>query len=150
MRDTRETQVTKRTRIPLHEAETNAFSALNLDKDYQYRTVDEFEGNKYVLDTYVNAGYEFISLAAGKELGLSKYCDGKMADAADRVCMGNGSNGKMFLMRIKKSFYEEDQEAKQAQQDEVMASIYKAFDGGTPPTIEIKMGLSKVTKKKDN
>lgn len=140
MRENREQQELKRTRVPVHEATNNAFSVLNQDKAYQYRTVDEFEGNQYVLDTYINAGYEFVTLSAGKELGLSKYCDGKMADAGDRVCMGNGSNGKMFLMRIKKEFYKQDQKEKQKHQDEIMSSIYKSTGGLPPPEIKLSMG----------
>jgi hypothetical protein len=88
--------------------------SINGDKDpnYVYRYVND-TGSR--VSNFQSAGYEFVD---DKEMvvGDSRVFDPSDVGSAKRVTSNDGTIS--YLMRIKKEFYEEDQAAKAALNDE--------------------------------
>lgn len=83
------------------------------DPDYVYRWVDDDteEGSKIL--RFIHGGYEFAP-AEGLIVGQQHVYKSKNNDLGSvvRVSAGKHSTGWLYLMRIKRDWYEQDQQAK--------------------------------------
>ena len=77
------------------------------DPNYVERIVNEKPGR---IDMFMNAGYEMVCVSEGRVVG-DPHC-GKGTKVGTPVRIHTGGDEYGYLMRIKKEWYEEDQEAK--------------------------------------
>jgi len=94
------------------------------DPNYEYRIVNDVEDR---ITQFLDAGYEIVADEAVK-VGDGRVSQGSSIGSQKHLSVGQGT--KAFVMRIKKEFFEEDQEAKQRRVNELESSIkQKALDG---------------------
>lgn len=110
------TRSTRVVRKPLSQRGPQAISG-NKNPEYEYRFVND-TGSR--LHNFQQAGYEFVT---GDELSVG---DSRVNDASDlgsnkRVISNDGTTS--YLMRIKRDWYEEDQQAKAQQIKEQEAAM---------------------------
>lgn len=97
------------------------------DPNYVYRFVSDEPGN---IDRYQRAGYEFVedpNIEVGDD-GMDPD-HGQPIDRTISVAAGRTRtqlNGRLYLMRIRKEYYEEDMEAKRAERDETKRAMFRA------------------------
>jgi len=115
------------------------------DKEHVYRWINDKPGR---LQRAEQAGYEFVE---DPTLQVGEGSDNGNSARDSRVSRLVGRNEKggeqyAYLMRIKREWYEEDQEAKQEAIDEVDEAIrhgrHKAGENSYVPKDGIKMGRS--------
>lgn len=101
------------------------------DPNYVYRFVND-TGSR--IDQMKQAGYEIVeddSLIVGD----SRVSDPSSQGSAKRVISKDGTVS--YLMRQKKEYYEEDQAAKQAHNDEIEAAMKKQASEGMYGSIKM-------------
>jgi len=103
-------------RTPL--GQRNRLSFGKQDPNYVYRVIND-QDDRLVLAQ--EGGYEFVT--GNEQLGDKRAAEGGKIDSRVSKPVGNGVRG--FLMRIPKEFYEEDQNAKMGEVDEVEKSFKK-------------------------
>lgn len=88
------------------------------DDDYHYRWVSDTseEGNRVF--RFIQGGYEFAP-AEGHGVGQQHIYKSKNNDVGSVVRVPSGKEGYLYLMRIRRDWYKEDQDRKQAEIDEV-------------------------------
>lgn len=102
----------------------NVLNVSGKDPDFVYRFVND-EGGR--IDEFLAAGYEFVEKETVK-IGDARIGNPSAEGTNAQAHVGGGK--KAFLMRIKKEWYKEDQEAKQAHVDQTEAATKeKALDG---------------------
>lgn len=97
------------------------------DPNYNYRWINDIEDRVY---RATEAGYEFVAKSSGIAPGDRDVVP-QNADLGNNVSkiVGTTEGGRpmtAYLMRIKKSFYEEDQKAKAEYVDSVEAGVRNA------------------------
>ena len=108
-----------RKRIPIHESRN--ILTVEEDPNYMYRWVRDYPAGN--VSRFKRAGYEFV-IDEGMDVG-DVSIDGQRAVGGVVSKMGDPKHGTMLhLMRIKKEFYEEDQNAKQAKLDELDKQLF--------------------------
>ena len=109
----------RRDRVPIHESR----NLLTVEEDprYQYRWVRDYPAGN--VSRFLRAGYEFV-IDESIEVG-DVAIDGQRAVGGVVSKMGDPKHGTMlYLMRILKELYIEDQDAKQKQLDEIDKQLY--------------------------
>ena len=104
------------TRKPLHQRGPHTISG-EKDPDFQYRFVNDVGSRIHQMK---EAGYELVT-DDDMVVGESRVSDPTSQGSAKRVISKDGTVG--YLMRQKKEWYEEDQAAKQAKNDELEQSM---------------------------
>lgn len=116
--------VVKRTvRKPLFQRGPQSISG-DKDPDFVYRFVND-SGSR--IDQMKQAGYEIVE-DDNLIVGDSRVSDSTQQGSAKRVISKDGT--VQYLMRQKKEFYEEDQAAKQAHNDEIEQAMKKQASEG--------------------
>ena len=96
----------------------------NKDPNYVYRIVNDEDGR---VSLFEDAGYEVVT--GGKEtIGDSRLSQAKGEGTVAQAHVGNGVKG--VLMRIKKEWYDEDQQSKRAFINEKENTITNKQEGG--------------------
>ena len=112
------TRTTKRVvRRPLHRRGPQSISG-DLDKDFVYRFVNDTGSRVRNLQA---AGYEIVA-DDGITVGDARVSDASDVGSGKRVISNNGDTA--YLMRIRKEFYKEDQEAKAQAINEQEAAMH--------------------------
>jgi len=102
----------------------NILTVKGQDPNYVYRVVNDIDDR---ITQFREAGYEIVEDDA-VDVGDKRASQGTSIGSKKVLSVGQGT--KAFVMRIKKEFYEEDQEAKQRRVNAQEASIKtKALDG---------------------
>jgi len=101
------------------------------DPNYVYRFVND-TGSR--IDQMKQAGYEIVE-DEGLIVGDSRVSDPSSQGSAKRVISKDGTVS--YLMRQKKEYYEEDQAAKQAHNDEIEAAMKKQASEGMYGSIKM-------------
>lgn len=83
------------------------------DPDYEYRFVNNLDGK---VEQRAEDGWEVVTKAELKQVGDKRVDNPSTEGAAQETYVGHGH--KAVLMKIRKDWYAEDQEAKQAIVDE--------------------------------
>lgn len=96
----------KAARVPLGNRARLSFN--NLEEGYVYRVINDVDDR---IKRAESAGYEFVESEAS--LGETRVADASKIGAKVSKPVGGGITG--YLMRIKKDWYNEDQETKQKQ-----------------------------------
>lgn len=110
------------TRTPL--GKRNVLTVKGQDPNFHYRIVND-QGDR--VQRFLDAGYELVS-ANDVQVGDKRVNQAKGTGSNAEVSVGGGD--KAFVMRIKKEWYEEDQNVKQAEIDHLESSTKaKALDG---------------------
>ena len=104
------------TRKPLHQRGPHTISG-EKDPNFQYRFVNDVGSRIHQMK---EAGYELVT-DDDMVVGESRVSDPTSQGSAKRVISKDGTVG--YLMRQKKEWYEEDQAAKQAKNDELEQSM---------------------------
>lgn len=117
------TRSTRVVRKPLSQRGPQAISG-DKNPDYEYRFVND-TGSR--IHNFQQAGYEFVT---GDELVVG---DSRVTDASDlgsnkRVISNDGTTS--YLMRIKRDWYKEDQQAKAQQIQEQEAAMKQEASAG--------------------
>lgn len=104
-------------RVPIGQRRPMAISE-TLDPNFEYRHV---RGNPLNLQRYIDAGYEFVD--GGIEVGDHGLMRGTRPDS--RVSIpSQDSNDRLYLMRLPKELYDDDQKAKQREVDRTEEALY--------------------------
>ena len=101
------------------------------DPNFVYRFVND-TGSR--IDQMKQAGYEIVE-DEGLIVGDSRVSDPSSQGSAKRVISKDGTVS--YLMRQKKEYYEEDQAAKQAHNDEIEAAMKKQASEGMYGSIKM-------------
>lgn len=102
----------------------NILTVAGKDPNYEYRIVND-DGNR--VQRFLDAGYEMVP-ANEVQVGDKRVNSAKATGSHAEVAVGGGQ--KAFVMRIKKEWYADDQEAKQRDVDAVESTTrQKALDG---------------------
>jgi len=94
-------------RVPIGQRRPLNIDRSSLDANFEYRNV---RGNPANLQRYIDAGYDFVT--EDMQVGDSGIMRGSQTDSRVSVPSGD-SNDRLFLMRIPKEFYDDDQLLKQ-------------------------------------
>lgn len=103
----------------------NILSVQGKDSNYVYRFVNDV-GDR--VQQFLEGGYELVD-AETHRVGDNRVGNATPEGSHAEVNVGGGVKAK--LMRIPRSFYEEDQQVKQAQVDKIEESLKQAGDYGT-------------------
>ena len=110
------------TRTPV--GQRNILTVKGKDPNYEYRIVNDIEDR---IAQFQDAGYELVPDEA-VDVGDKRVSQGTSVGSNKVFSVGQGT--KAFVMRIKKEWYDEDQQAKQRRVDAQESSIKeKALDG---------------------
>lgn len=101
------------TRVPV--AERNRLSFADKDPNYYYRLVNDEAGR---VQTFLNAGYDFVE--GDSQIGDSRAGEG--SQLGSKITKDVGQGKVAYLMRIPLAFYNEDQERKIKQHNEMVSS----------------------------
>ena len=127
---TRAAEAVRPTRVPVS-GHRDLLTVLGKDPDFEYRFVSDVNemGNRIV--RFQEGGWEF---APSDNLRIGQAMVYKTSDLGSivRVPEGQRGDGYMYLMRIKKEWYDEDQVAKQDQIDVVEADMRRERDPDNP------------------
>lgn len=125
------TQTSRPRRTPV--GSRNRISVSNQEAGYVYRVVNDLDDRVSQLE---NNGWEFVN-ASDTKVGDTRADNASSVGSKASVSVGQGV--KAYVMRIKKDWYDEDQQAKQAQVDALentmKQDVRRAADYG--PGIEI-------------
>ena len=113
----------------------NILSVKGKDEAYEYRIVnDEFDR----IDTFKEAGWEVVS---NSDVQVGDKRVGQTSAVGSEAVVSVGGGNKAVVMRIKKEWYAEDQEAKQAAVRELEATTRQdAIDGSDYGSLSMKRG----------
>lgn len=112
----------------------NILTVSGKDPDYVYRIVND-TGDR--IQAFLDAGYELVdanSVRVGDKRVNSASPEGSKAE----VNVGDGLKGK--VLRIRKEWYEEDQQAKQAHVNQLEQTIKQKAAGADYGTVSITRG----------
>jgi len=104
----------KATRVPLGNRARLSFN--NLEEGYVYRVINDVDDR---IKRAEAAGYEFVE--SESSLGDARVADASKMGAKVSKPVGGGMTG--YLMRIKKDWYDEDQQNKQKQIDSTESAM---------------------------
>lgn len=104
----------KATRVPLGSRARLSFN--NLEEGYMYRVINDVDDR---IKRAEAAGYEFVE--SDDKLGDVRVADASKMGAKVSKPVGNNVTG--YLMRIKKEWYDEDQQLKQKQIDSTESAM---------------------------
>lgn len=129
-----------RRRVPIH-ASRDTMTVKGQDPNYIYRWVNDIkEGTR--IQKFIDAGYEFVEKDSIDAVGDNMPGTEAPADSRVSKVVGTDTTAakpvRAYLMRIKRSWYEEDQEDKQRMIDETERGIISR--GGLPDGENINDG----------
>lgn len=110
----------------------NVLTVRGTDPNYVYRVVNDEPGR---IDQFKEAGYEEC-LASEVTVGDKRVNATTPLGSVAQVSVGGGT--KAVVMRIRKDWYEEDQQAKQRQVDATESEMKRKAHDGTYGTLDIK------------
>jgi hypothetical protein len=114
--------VSRVTRVPV--SQRNILTVKGKDPAYEYRVVNDTEDR---IAQFIDGGYELVD-DNSTDVGDKRVSQGTAVSSKKIFSVGQGTKG--YLMRIKKEWYQEDQEKKQEFVNMQEASIKeKALDG---------------------
>jgi len=114
--------VSRVTRVPV--SQRNILTVKGKDPNYEYRVVNDVDDR---IAQFIEGGYELVD-DNSTDVGDKRVSQGTSVGSKKIFSVGQGTKG--YLMRIKKEFYQEDQDAKQKFVNKQEASIKeKALDG---------------------
>lgn len=100
------------TRVPV--GQRNRINVRNRDPNYHYRLVNvNLESDPDRVQRFLDGGYEIVEKDKASPIGDSKVDNPSALGSAGLVSVGQGT--KAVLMRIRKEWYKEDQDAKQTE-----------------------------------
>jgi hypothetical protein len=109
-------------RIPV--GTRNVLTVAGKDANYAYRIIND-SGDR--VQEFMDAGYELVE-ASSVRVGDKRVNSGSSEGSKAQLSVGQGQ--KAFVVRIKKEWYEEDQQVKQRRVDDLEAATKaKALDG---------------------
>ncbi|CAB4240692.1 hypothetical protein UFOVP39_54 [uncultured Caudovirales phage] len=102
----------------------NVLTVAGKDANYAYRIIND-SGDR--VQEFMDAGYELVE-ASSVRVGDKRVNSGSSEGSKAQLSVGQGQ--KAFVVRIKKEWYEEDQQMKQRRVDDLEAATKaKALDG---------------------
>jgi hypothetical protein len=102
----------------------NVLTVAGKDANYAYRIIND-SGDR--VQEFMDAGYELVE-ASSVRVGDKRVNSGSSEGSKAQLSVGQGQ--KAFVVRIKKEWYEEDQQVKQRRVDDLEAATKaKALDG---------------------
>lgn len=104
------------------------------DPDFVYRFVND-TGSR--IHNFKQAGYELVQ-DTELAVGDSRVTDADDLGTAKRVISNDGTTS--YLMKIKREYYQEDQEAKQAQIDEQESAMKQEATQGMYGSLKVGRG----------
>lgn len=117
----------------------NRLTVSNKDPNYEYRIVND---NHDRIQMFLDAGYELVPTSEVR-VGDSRLDIASSEGSNAQVSVGGGK--KAFVMRIKKEWYEEDQERKSAHIKELEQTMLsdEARQEGRYGDIRVKSSISR-------
>lgn len=107
-------------RTPLGQRNVMSVPAHLMEEGYVYRIVnDKYRNAETRLKDAMAGGWEFVE--SDEKIGDARVGDASKIDSRVSRHVGNGVTG--YLMRIRKDWYDSDQEAKQSRIDETEKAI---------------------------
>lgn len=96
------------------------------DENYVYRWVNDEAGN---IDRYRQGGYDFVESTESPVIGEDQQDHGQPVDSTVSMHVGRtrySTNGTAYLMRIRREYYDEDQEEKRKDRLETKKAMFQA------------------------
>lgn len=115
---------TRAKRTPLNEGYRNKLKVYGGEPGYSYRFVNDLDNR---VEMFKENGWEVVTDASVK-IGDKRVATPTAEGTPKSVYVGNETTA--YLMRIKQEWYDEDQEAKKQEVDEIERSL-KSQDGFT-------------------
>jgi hypothetical protein len=114
-----------RKRVPIHR-QRDILTVLNKDKKFVYRFVSDrkVDGSRILM--FKNAGYEFVKY--DEDLGIGSDGIYHTENVGSIVRLPDGGEQYLYLMRVPKEWYDEDQAAKMAEIDHVENKLKRKRD----------------------
>jgi len=112
----------------------NILTVKGKDPNYEYRIVNDIDDR---VAQFQEAGYELVENGAVK-VGDKRVNSASSEGSVKQLSVGQGT--KAYLMRIKKEWYVEDQQAKQGQVNEIERATQEKALSGTYGSIESYRG----------
>lgn len=110
-------------RVPVG-GQRQRLSVEDKDENYVYRWVNDEAGN---VDKYLQGGYEFVE--SDTKVGEDQPDHGQPVDKTVSTSVGRtrySTNGTAYLMRIRREYYDEDQEEKRKERRETKRAMFSA------------------------
>ena len=118
------------TRVPV--SQRNILTVKGKDPAYEYRVVNDVDDR---IAQFLEGGYELVDKAS-TGVGDSRVSQGTAVGSKQELSVGQGVKAK--IMRIKKEWFQEDQNRKQKFVDQQEASIKEKALDGNYGTLDIK------------
>lgn len=112
----------------------NILTVKGKDPNYEYRIVNDIDDR---VAQFQEAGYELVENGSVK-VGDKRVNSASSEGSVKQLSVGQGT--KAYLMRIKKEWYTEDQQAKQSQVNEIERATQEKALSGTYGSIESYRG----------
>jgi hypothetical protein len=100
------------TRTPV--GSRNILTVKGKDPNYEYRIVNDVDDR---IEQFKEAGYEIVSNSSDVQVGDKRVNSASSEGSVKQMAVGQGT--KAYLMKIKKDWFQEDQQAKQRRVDEL-------------------------------
>lgn len=118
----------------------NKLTVVGKDPNYEYRIVND-KGDR--IGQFQEAGWELVEASAVK-VGDRRVDVASAEGSKAQISVGEGQ--KAFVMRIKKEWYQDDQEAKQREVDYTEQSMYQEARDGKYGEFKTRSSLSRENK----
>ena len=118
---------TRPKRVPVG-GDRDILTVLGKDPDYVYRWVKDTNENGGRIFRYTQALYAFVDRATAAQYGIGESFVYESQDVGTLVRKPAGNGEYLYLMRIAKEYYDEDQDAKQARIQETENGITRSRD----------------------
>jgi len=118
------------TRTPV--SQRNILTVKGKDPNYEYRVVNDVDDR---IAQFIEGGYELVE-DNSHDVGDKRVSQGTSVGSKKVFSVGGGTKG--YLMRIKKEWYQEDQDRKQRFVNQQEASIKEKALDGNYGSLEIK------------
>lgn len=130
-----ETRVTRPTRIPMSEM-GGKLTVLGKNPDFEYYWAYDSKENGHNCLKFKLAGWEFCTTDEGLVIGDAFVYNTGTEGSVYRVPAGRTDEGYLFLMKIRKEWYDEDTKKAQKRIDETEKGMF------TPNTADGQYGKS--------
>jgi len=120
------------TRVPV--GARNVLTVIGKDPDYEYRIVND-EGDR--IAAFQDAGYE-IEKASAVRVGDKRVNNASPEGSLAQVSVSKKTGDKAFVMKIRKEFYKEDQDAKARKLRQIEDTIKQPSGDGKYGSVKIE------------
>lgn len=130
----------RKKRVPVFQ-QRGSLTVIGEDPNYVYRWVNDLNESGGRIVMFTEAGYVHVKKGEVSSIGDTYAFDSEFAGGSIvRKPCGKGTEGFLYYMKIKREWYDEDQQAKESETAERESQIQRT---GTPDGEDIEGGYDK-------